>query len=110
MRTFSNICQLFLEHTLNNPSIYNTLHGLTLYLLNLGTRPPTKLLASGWWGLSRHFHYIPEILLALFWTLPAGFENVMPFSYEISPAIESIISRSINNHSSIFILAIITLK
>jgi hypothetical protein len=29
-----------MEHTLNNPSIYNTLHGLTLYLLYLGTRPP----------------------------------------------------------------------
>ena len=28
--------------------------------------------ASGWWGVSRHFHYVPEILAAVFWTLPAG--------------------------------------
>lgn len=30
------------------------------------------LLASGWWGLSRHFHYVPEILAAFFWSLPAA--------------------------------------
>lgn len=53
------------------------------YTLENGQEKESILLASGWWGLSRHFHYIPEILLALFWTLPAGFENVMPFSYVI---------------------------
>lgn len=53
------------------------------YTLEDGQEKESILLASGWWGLSRHFHYIPEILLALFWTLPAGFENVMPFSYVI---------------------------
>ncbi len=30
------------------------------------------------WGLSRHFHYVPEILASLCWTLPGLFENV-PF-------------------------------
>lgn len=28
------------------------------------------------WGLSRHFHYVPEILAAFFWTLPALFNHV----------------------------------
>jgi len=41
------------------------------------------LLASGWWGLSRHFHYVPELLGAFFWTLPVLFENVLPYFYMI---------------------------
>lgn len=53
------------------------------YTLENGQEKESILLASGWWGLSRHFHYIPEILLALCWTLPAGFENIMPYSYVI---------------------------
>lgn len=32
------------------------------------------LLASGWWGISRHFHYIPEIAAAFFWTVPFACE------------------------------------
>lgn len=28
------------------------------------------------WGLSRHFHYAPEILAAFFWSLPALFNHV----------------------------------
>ena len=28
------------------------------------------------WGLSRHFHYVPEILSAFFWTVPALFNHV----------------------------------
>ncbi len=39
------------------------------------------LLASGYWGVSRHFHYIPEILAAFFWTAPAGFGSVVPYIY-----------------------------
>jgi 7-dehydrocholesterol reductase len=30
------------------------------------------LLVSGYWGIARHFHYAPEVCLALAWTLPAG--------------------------------------
>src|SRR5207244_3865884 len=39
------------------------------------------LLLSGWWGVARHFHYVPEILLALAWSLPAGFEHALPYFY-----------------------------
>ena len=39
------------------------------------------LLASGWWGVSRHFHYLPELAAALAWTLPCGFQNVLPWFY-----------------------------
>jgi hypothetical protein len=32
------------------------------------------------WGLTRHFHYVPEILSAFFWTVPALFDHVsMPY-------------------------------
>lgn len=41
------------------------------------------LLSSGWWGLSRHFHYIPEILGAFFWSVPALFSNFFPYFYVI---------------------------
>ncbi len=41
------------------------------------------LLASGWWGLARHFHYVPEILLTLAWSLPAGFSHFTPYFYVV---------------------------
>lgn len=39
------------------------------------------LLVSGYWGVSRHFHYVPEILLAAAWTVPAGVQHVLPWAY-----------------------------
>ena len=53
------------------------------YVLESGDKRESILLASGWWGVARHFHYVPELLLAFFWTVPAGFENLMPYSYVI---------------------------
>ncbi len=41
------------------------------------------LLVSGWWGVARHFHYVPEILAAVCWTYSAGFNHVMPWIYVI---------------------------
>uniref|UniRef100_A0A453GMV0 7-dehydrocholesterol reductase n=1 Tax=Aegilops tauschii subsp. strangulata TaxID=200361 RepID=A0A453GMV0_AEGTS len=35
------------------------------------------------WGFSRHFHYVPEILAAFFWTVPALFNHFMPYFYVI---------------------------
>ncbi|GAB1601770.1 7-dehydrocholesterol reductase-like [Argonauta hians] len=53
------------------------------YTLESGEKKQGILLVSGWWGLSRHFHYIPEILLAFCWTVPALFSNIMPYFYVI---------------------------
>ena len=39
------------------------------------------LLTSGWWGIARHFHYVPEILAAFFWSVPALFLNFSPYFY-----------------------------
>ncbi|XP_052257037.1 uncharacterized protein LOC127862105 [Dreissena polymorpha] len=53
------------------------------YRIECGEVRESILLASGWWGLSRHFHYIPEILLSFFWTVTTGFEYVLPYTYVI---------------------------
>lgn len=53
------------------------------YTTEKGEYKQNLLLASGWWGLSRHFHYIPEILGAFFWTLPALFTHFLPYFYVI---------------------------
>ncbi len=46
-----------------------------------GQTHESLLLASGFWGLSRHFHYVPELVLALAWSLPAGFDRFLPYFY-----------------------------
>lgn len=52
-----------------------------------GETKESVLLASGWWGLSRHFHYIPELFGAFFWTLPALFDHFSPYFYTLFLAI-----------------------
>jgi len=51
------------------------------YTTAKGEKKQNLLLASGWWGISRHFHYVPEILGAFFWSLPALFVNLLPYFY-----------------------------
>jgi 7-dehydrocholesterol reductase len=51
------------------------------YTTEKGEKRKSLLLASGWWGVARHFHYVPEILGAFFWSLPAGFHHVLAYFY-----------------------------
>lgn len=51
------------------------------YQTEQGETKQSLLLASGWWGLSRHFHYIPELSATFFWSLPALFTNFFPYFY-----------------------------
>ena len=51
------------------------------YLTSEGVEKTSLLLVSGWWGVSRHFHYIPELTAAFCWTLPALFHNPLPYFY-----------------------------
>ncbi len=51
------------------------------YTTPQGERVEGILLASGFWGISRHFHYLPEILAALLWTAPALFGDALPYFY-----------------------------
>lgn len=34
-----------------------------------------KLLASGWWGLCRHPNYLGDIIMAVAWTIPCGWND-----------------------------------
>lgn len=53
------------------------------YRLLNGKESESILLASGYWSLARHFHYVPELSLALLWTLPCGFKYILPYIYLI---------------------------
>ncbi|ARH00674.1 7-dehydrocholesterol reductase [Legionella micdadei] len=54
---------------------------LTHYKTAKGDIKTSILLASGWWGISRHFHYIPEVAGAFFWSVPALFTHFAPYFY-----------------------------
>lgn len=54
-----------------------------IYQTQSGETKQTLLLTSGWWGMSRHFHYIPELTAAFCWTVPALFSNFLPYFYVI---------------------------
>ncbi|KAE8215197.1 hypothetical protein CF327_g1493 [Tilletia walkeri] len=41
----------------------------------------SKLLTSGWWGRSRHPNYFGDLIMALAWSLPTGFETPIPYFY-----------------------------
>ncbi|KAG9449236.1 hypothetical protein H6P81_009201 [Aristolochia fimbriata] len=53
------------------------------YYTTSGEKKSSLLLTSGWWGLARHFHYVPEILAAFFWTSPALFSHCLPYFYVV---------------------------
>ena len=48
-----------------------------------GQERNSQLLASGWWGVARHFNYVLEIAGALAWTLPCGFRQLLPYIYVV---------------------------
>lgn len=52
-----------------------------------GITHQSLLLASGWWGIARHVHYSPEFLIALSWSLPAGFNHALPYVYLVFLAV-----------------------
>lgn len=53
------------------------------YLTEKGEPKQNILLASGFWGISSHFHYIPELAAAFLWSCATGFEYFMPFFYVV---------------------------
>ncbi|XP_072978221.1 delta(14)-sterol reductase [Typha angustifolia] len=42
-----------------------------------------KLLASGYWGISRHCNYLGDLILAFSFSLPCGASSVIPYFYPI---------------------------
>jgi len=55
----------------------------TKYVTDKGEEKSSLLLASGFWGITRHFHYIPEISAAFFWSVSNGFGAILPYFYVI---------------------------
>ncbi|THH20554.1 hypothetical protein EW146_g838 [Bondarzewia mesenterica] len=47
------------------------------------TERGTKLLTSGWWGISRHPNYMGDLLMALAWSLPTGFDTPITYFYVV---------------------------
>jgi 7-dehydrocholesterol reductase len=51
------------------------------YTTEDGQERTSLLLTSGWWGLSRHIHYIPEILASVFWCIPVQKTHMIAYFY-----------------------------
>ena len=56
-------------------------HPAVFHLKSIATRRGTKLIVSGWWGLCRHPNYVGDLIMALAWSLPCGFTNIIPYFY-----------------------------
>eukprot|EP00026_Physarum_polycephalum_P009719 Phypoly_transcript_09853.p1 GENE.Phypoly_transcript_09853~~Phypoly_transcript_09853.p1 ORF type:complete len:452 (-),score=31.93 Phypoly_transcript_09853:10-1305(-) len=56
---------------------------LARYKTTDGKEHQNLLLLSGWWGISRHAHYVTEILLSLMWTIPTGATRLLPYFYVV---------------------------
>lgn len=54
---------------------------LARYRTSDGAERTNLLLVSGYWGIARHFHYVPELAMALAWALPAGPTRALPYFY-----------------------------
>lgn len=53
------------------------------YTTGDGVQRNSILLASGWWGVSRHVNYVFEIILAFCWSAPAATSKIIPYFYTI---------------------------
>lgn len=43
-----------------------------------------RLLVGGWWGICRHPNYLGDLIIALAWTLPCGFNTPLPYFYPLN--------------------------
>lgn len=71
-------------YTVFSPDLWCTTPQPTLVAFaGNGEEKTSLLLLSGWWGVARHFHYVPEIMASVFWTVPALFSHAAPWSYSM---------------------------
>lgn len=52
-------------------------------LKSMQTASGTKLITSGMWGASRHPNYMGDLIMALAWSLPTGFETPITYFYVV---------------------------
>ncbi|KAJ8275197.1 hypothetical protein COCON_G00098220 [Conger conger] len=53
------------------------------HLRTIPTAAGRSLLVSGWWGFVRHPNYLGDLIMALAWSLPCGFNHLLPYYYLI---------------------------
>nr|XP_015199756.1 PREDICTED: lamin-B receptor [Lepisosteus oculatus] len=53
------------------------------HLRTIRTATGKSLLVSGLWGFVRHPNYLGDIIMALAWSLPCGFNHILPYFYII---------------------------
>lgn len=51
------------------------------YLTAAGEVKDSILLVCGWWGVVRHFNYVPELCAAFLWSVPCLFNSGLPYFY-----------------------------
>ncbi|KAL0095569.1 lamin-B receptor-like protein [Phycomyces blakesleeanus] len=51
------------------------------HLKFIETKSGSRLITSGWWGMSRHINYLGDWLMALSWCLPCCFGSPIPYFY-----------------------------
>ncbi|GAA5804234.1 hypothetical protein HPULCUR_009721 [Helicostylum pulchrum] len=49
----------------------------------LQTKVGSRLITSGWWGMSRHINYLGDWMMSLSWSLPCGFATPIPYFYPV---------------------------
>ncbi|GAA93938.1 uncharacterized protein L969DRAFT_43901 [Mixia osmundae IAM 14324] len=52
-------------------------------LTSMKTKRGTALLTSGWWGLCRHPNYLGDLIMAVSWCLPTGFDTPLTYFYPV---------------------------
>jgi 7-dehydrocholesterol reductase len=53
------------------------------YISSDGKEHNSLLLCSGWWGLSRHFNYLGDLMISSAMCLTCGFTHILPYFYII---------------------------
>ncbi|KAL4649211.1 lamin-B receptor [Arapaima gigas] len=53
------------------------------HLRTIPTATGKSLIVSGLWGFVRHPNYLGDLIMALAWSLPCGFNHILPYFYII---------------------------
>ncbi|KAF5843005.1 sterol reductase, partial [Dunaliella salina] len=59
-------------------------HPSVAHLKTMPTTRGTKLIISGWWGMSRHINYLGDWIMGVAWCMPcglAGLYSIIPYFY-----------------------------
>ncbi|KAJ8103814.1 ergosterol biosynthesis ERG4/ERG24 [Lipomyces tetrasporus] len=57
------------------------------HLKYIETKSGSKLLISGWWGVTRHINYFGDWLMSIAWCVPTGFYTPVTYFYSLYFAI-----------------------